>query len=60
MILAVIKIPGIPIPEYITKLTGISDDIVRGQKIEEDAVAHYLQGVDLIIAHNAQFDRTLP
>jgi len=50
--------PGIPIPEYITKLTGISDDIVRGQKIEEDAVAHYLQGVDLIIAHNAQFDRT--
>jgi len=48
--------PGIPIP--ITKLTGISDDIVRGQEIEEDAVAHYLQGVDLIIAHNAQFDRT--
>ena len=32
--------------------------MVRGQKIEEDAVADYLQGVDLIIAHNAQFDRT--
>jgi len=50
--------PGNPIPEYITKLTGINDDMVKGQKIEEDAVAHYLQGVDLIITHNAQFDRT--
>jgi DNA polymerase-3 subunit epsilon len=50
--------PGIPIPEYITKLTGINDDMVRGHKIEENAVADYLQGVDLIIAHNAQFDRT--
>ena len=50
--------PGKPIPEYITKLTGIDDDTVRGKKIEEDAVAGYLQDVDLIIAHNAQFDRT--
>ena len=50
--------PGIPIPEYITKLTGINDDMVRGQQIEENAVANYLQDVDLIIAHNAQFDRT--
>ena len=50
--------PGSPIPEYITELTEINDDMVRCQKIEEDAVAHYLQGVDLIIAHNAQFDRT--
>ena len=50
--------PGIPIPEYITKLTGINDDMVRGHKIEENTVADYLQGVDLIIAHNAQFDRT--
>jgi len=52
------KDPGKPIPEYITKLTGINDDAVRGQKIKEDAVVGYLQDVDLIIAHNAQFDRT--
>ena len=50
--------PKKPIPEYITKLTGIDDNAVRGKKIEEDAVAGYLQDVDLIIAHNAQFDRT--
>jgi DNA polymerase-3 subunit epsilon len=50
--------PGILIPKYITELTGINDDMVRGHKIQESAVANYLQDVDLIIAHNAQFDRT--
>ena len=50
--------PNKPIPEYITKLTGINDDTVRGRQINEIEVADYLQNVDLIIAHNAQFDRT--
>lgn len=50
--------PGILIPKYITELTGINDDMVRGHKIQESAVANYLQDVDLIITHNAQFDRT--
>lgn len=49
--------PNIPIPEAISKLTGITDDAVRGHEIEADVVADYLQNVDLIIAHNAQFDR---
>ena len=49
--------PNIPIPEYITKLTGITDETVRGRQINEAEVAEYLQNVDLIIAHNAQFDR---
>ena len=50
--------PNKPIPEYITELTGINDDTVRGRQINETEVADYLQNVDLIIAHNAQFDRT--
>lgn len=49
--------PNKPIPEYITKLTGITDEAVRGRQINEAEVAEYLQNVDLIIAHNAQFDR---
>lgn len=49
--------PKIPIPEYITKLTGITDDMVKGHSIEESKVAHYLDNIDIIIAHNAQFDR---
>ena len=50
--------PGIPIPEVVTKLTGITDDTVRGQHIDESKVVSYLSDVDIIIAHNARFDRT--
>ncbi len=50
--------PGKPISERITKLTGITDDMVKGQQINVEEVASYLHNVDIIIAHNAQFDRT--
>lgn len=49
--------PNIPIPQHITKLTGITDDMVKGHSIDESAVSEYLKDVDIIIAHNAQFDR---
>lgn len=49
--------PGIPLPDHITELTGITDDDVRGQAIDEDLVATLLDGVGLVIAHNAAFDR---
>lgn len=49
--------PNIPIPDHITKLTGISGDMVKGHSIDEGAVSEYLKDVDIIIAHNAQFDR---
>lgn len=49
--------PNMPISEFITQLTGISNDMVKGHQIDEKSVADYLDNVDLIIAHNAQFDR---
>jgi DNA polymerase-3 subunit epsilon len=49
--------PGIPIPELITKLTGITDDTVKDRRINEDEVNSYLNDADIIIAHNAKFDR---
>jgi len=49
--------PGIKIPEFITELTGITDDMVKGHKISEAAVADFLKDVSLVIAHNAGFDR---
>ena len=50
--------PGKDISAFITELTGINDDMVKGQEIDESAVAEYLEDVDLIIAHNAKFDRS--
>ncbi|MDP2449871.1 MAG: 3'-5' exonuclease [Polaromonas sp.] len=49
--------PGMPIPPEIQELTGISDDMVRGHKLDESRVAAMLAGADLVIAHNAGFDR---
>jgi len=50
--------PECPIPEEITKLTSITDDMVRGQLKEREAVERFLEfaGGDMLIAHNANFD----
>jgi DNA polymerase-3 subunit epsilon len=48
--------PGVPIPPRITELTGITNDDVRGQRIDERF--HTLVNLaDLVISHNAGFDR---
>jgi DNA polymerase III subunit epsilon len=49
--------PEHPIPEHVTNLTGITDDMVRGQRIDEDRVGALLSDAALVIAHNAKFDR---
>jgi len=49
--------PGMPIPPEIQELTGISDDMVRGHKLDELRVAAMLADADLVVAHNAGFDR---
>ena len=49
--------PGVPIPPSSTAIHGITDAMVAGRKIDDAAVATLLQGVGLVIAHNAGFDR---
>jgi DNA polymerase-3 subunit epsilon len=49
--------PGIPIPQEIQKLTGLTDDMVRGQAIDWNRVAELLRKSSLVVAHNASFDR---
>jgi DNA polymerase-3 subunit epsilon len=49
--------PEKSIPETITKLTGISNETVAGQKISEQAVNSFISDAAIIIAHNAVFDR---
>ena len=49
--------PGRPIPPEISELTGITDAMVEGQKIDWDAVNAMFTEASIIIAHNARFDR---
>lgn len=48
--------PGMLIPEHITRLTGITDDDVRGKTIDLDRLERRLAAADVRIAHNARFD----
>ena len=45
------------IPEEITRITGITDEMVRGKAINSERVAEIAAPAALIIAHNANFDR---
>lgn len=49
--------PGMPIPEIARQVTGITDEMVQGQRLDDDAVHALLAQADLVIAHNAGFDR---
>jgi DNA polymerase-3 subunit epsilon len=49
--------PGISILPEITKITGITDAMVAGQRIDDSAVNDLLSRVVLVTAHHAQFDR---
>ncbi|WP_348637460.1 exonuclease domain-containing protein [Bradyrhizobium sp. ISRA430] len=40
-----------------TSLTGISDEMVAGHRIEAAAVESFVQDSVIVIAHNAAFDR---
>ena len=49
--------PSVSIPPEITRLTGITDDMVAGQTIDMAALDALIEPADVLIAHNAGFDR---
>lgn len=49
--------PGMPIPAIAKDVTGISDEMVRGHRLDDAQVEALVQQADLIVAHNAGFDR---
>lgn len=49
--------PRVPIRQEITQLTGINDAMVRGKSFDIAAIDEFIEAADLIVAHNAAFDR---
>lgn len=49
--------PSAPIPAEVTELTGITDAMVAGHKINEAALESFVSDANVVIAHNADFDR---
>ena len=42
----------------IVRITGITDEIVAGHSIDWESVSRVLNNADIIVAHNASFDRS--
>lgn len=49
--------PGVPLSAEVQQLTGITDEMLKGQRLDEARIAQMLTGAQLVIAHNAGFDR---
>lgn len=49
--------PGRAIPQEITELTGITNEMVKGKRLPEGQIADLVGVSDIVIAHNADFDR---
>ncbi len=51
--------PAVPISEDASLITGITNEMVAGKTIDESAVSALIANADLVIAHNAYFDRPM-
>jgi DNA polymerase-3 subunit epsilon len=49
--------PSAPIPAPVVELTHITDEMVAGCKIDRAALETFVADADIVIAHNASFDR---
>lgn len=51
--------PGEPLQDIIKQVTGITDEMVKDQHLDDNEINSWLEKSDIIIAHNAAFDRQM-
>lgn len=51
--------PGVALPEDIVRITGITDQDLVGRRIDDRVAIEIISSADLVIAHNAAFDRPM-
>ncbi len=51
--------PSAPIPAAVTAVNGITDEMVAGKTLDDDAINAAVKRCNFVIAHNARFDRPL-
>lgn len=51
--------PAQPISPEIEKLTGVTNETVKGCILDRKAIGKVLESADIVIAHNAAFDRPI-
>ena len=52
-----IRQPSRPIPPDIVALTGLTDEMVAGSRIDGGAIERFIEGADIVISHSAAYDR---
>ena len=56
-IFSALRQPIEPICREITRITGITDEMVAGKSIDPADVSRFIERAEIVIAHNARFDR---
>ncbi|MEC7946310.1 MAG: 3'-5' exonuclease [Myxococcota bacterium] len=51
--------PGIPLSPEIVELTGLTDADLSGHALDVEAIRALLDSADVVIAHNARYDRPM-
>jgi DNA polymerase-3 subunit epsilon len=51
--------PGKPLDEIVKQITGITDEMLKGEILDDDEILMWLKKASLVIAHNAAFDRQM-
>lgn len=49
--------PGVPLSPEVSAITQLTDEELAGERIVDEEVEELLEGVELVVAHNATFDR---